>query len=130
MVPQTTLETSDLCLMCLAKVAEKVVSAQFCSFLEQNDPHQGAYPAGRSTDYWQLSAFCVLPFLIFERPQLLGSLYFLQRLYVRGSTLRVSVFGGLRINGSRIGGSRDTQDELYFKHLGKRLNCSYTKNKF
>ena len=36
----------------------------------------------------------------------------------------VSVFGGLQINGSRIGGSCDMQDELYFKHLGKRLNCS------
>ena len=31
----------------------------------------------------------------------------------------VSVFGG-----SRIGGSRDTQDKLYFKHSGKRVNCS------
>jgi len=28
-----------------------------------------------------------------------------------------------------IGGSRDTQDELYFKHLGKKLDSSYTKNK-
>ena len=34
-----------------------------------------------------------------------------------------------RITDQRIGGSRNTQDELYFKHLGKRLNCSYTKNK-
>ena len=31
---------------------------------------------------------------------------------------------------SRIGGSRQyTQDKLYFKHLRKRVNCSYTNNK-
>ena len=28
----------------------------------------------------------------------------------------VSVFGGLQINGSQIGGSRAMQDKLYFKH--------------
>ena len=42
----------------------------------------------------------------------------------------VFVFGGLRINGSWIGGSHDTQDDLYFKHSGKRLNCNTTKNRF
>ena len=41
----------------------------------------------------------------------------------------VSVFGGLRFGGSRIRGSRDTHRDPYFKHLGTKLNCTYTKDK-
>jgi len=50
-------------------------------------------------------------------------------LHKMGRGSGVSVFGGLRISRSRIGRSCDMQDELYFKHLGRKLNCSYTKNK-
>ena len=46
-----------------------------------------------------------------------------------GSTNRCTCVWASVFDRSWTGGSRDMQDELYFKHLGKRLNCSYTKKK-
>ena len=67
-------------------------------------------------------ACCLARLVVYHTVHLLWTIIFFCLVLI--SLLWVCVFGG-----SRIGGSHATQDELYFKHQGKRLNCSYTKNK-